>query len=437
LAADWSEDTSSNCIASINGTCIVITAENRILDEVSGQAVASVGVALVVLSKSLQVVFSSVDASLNGVASFFGARIDIGTNHRSVSTVSADCIASIDGTCISVVTVLSDIFASSAGGIARVNSAWIVVITVLWISVKSILAVTSRDGASIWSCRNCNWSVDTISGGLVTCISGTCIVIVTNDWSVDASSGWRAGINGACISIGASVVCMLASFDSIARVIGTCIAVVTADRNVSALSRCGVASISCADVGVITVDVFGVKTFVKGAEPNLAFVGVCCILCNKINWSVLASFHNIARIGGARIAVVTNDCIVVNNSGCGVAVVFGACILVVSCNIGEDASVAGIASIDSARIAVVTNNRSRDTSFNVIARVFGTFVCISAINCSVNALSRVAVTSIQGTCIVVIAVDISIEAFSRRSIASNSFAWFSSANNRSEDTVSV
>jgi hypothetical protein len=437
LAADWSEDASSRSIARINGTEIVIAAENRTLDEVSSQAIASVGVAFVVLSKSLQVIFSSVDASLNSIASFFGARIDIGTSHRSMSTLSASNIARINGTCIVVVTIFSVMFASSSGGIARVCSAWIVVITVLWISVNTVLAVTSRDSARIWRRRNSDWSVDAISGGLVTCISGTCIVIVTNDWSIDASGGWRASINGACISIGANVVGVSASSSCIARVISAWIAVITANFSVLALSRCGVAAIGCAEIAVITVDVFGVKTFVNGAKPNLAFVYACCILCNKINWGVNTSGCWAASIGCAWVVVITRHCIVVNDTGCGVAVVFGACIIVINRFEGKDASVARIASIDSARIAVIASDRSGDTSFNNIARVFGTFVCISARNWSVNALSRVAVASISGTCIVVIAVNISVEAFSGAYVARNSLAVLVLANNWSEDTLSV
>jgi len=435
LAVDWGEDTSINCIASISGAWIVVAAENRVLDEVSGQDITSVGVAFVVLSKSLQVILCSVDASFNGVASFLGARIDIGTSHWGVDAVSIG--ARVNGTCIVVIAVLSIMFADSGCRIARINGACIVVITVFRISVNSVLAVTSRDGARIWRWRNNNRSVDAISGGLVTNIGGTCAVVVTDHWGVDASGGWVASIFGACISIVADVVNVSASFYCIARVISAWVAVVTADCSVFALSGSFFAGISGADIAVITVNVFSVETFVKGAEPYLAFVGACCILCNKIDWSVDASFNNIASIGGARIVVITRHCIVMDNSGYSVAVVFGASIIVINRFEGEDASIARLASINGARIAVVTSDWSGDASFYNIARVFGAFVCISARDCSVDAFSGVEVASIQSACIVVVTVDISIDAFSRALIARNGLAVSLFANNWSENTLSV
>jgi len=186
LALNWSEDTTRRSIASINSTCIVIVTKDWSLYKISVQAIARVGVAFILLSKSLQVKFSSVDASLNGITSFFGARIDITTNHWSVDTSSSVCIARVDGTCVVVLTALSFMNAISSGRVARVDSAWIVVITVLWISVDAVLGVTSRDGAMVCRSRNWNWSVDTVS--IDASISSTCIVIVANHWSVNASS---------------------------------------------------------------------------------------------------------------------------------------------------------------------------------------------------------------------------------------------------------
>jgi hypothetical protein len=374
---------------------------------------------------------------LNGVASFLGARINIGTNHWGVSAVTRSNIARVNSACISIITVLSNVLAVSGSGIARVDGAWVVIVTVLRVSVETVLGVASRDGASICSSRDWDWSEDAFSGSLVASISGTCIVVVTDHWGIDASGGRVASINGASISVVASVVGMLASFNCIARVISTSIAVVTADWSVFALSRSLVARVGGADIGVITVNIFGVETFVKGAEPDGTFVGASCILRCKIDWSVDASFNNIASIGGARVAVITNDSIVVNSSSCGVAVVSGASVLVINCNIGEDASVARLASINGARIAVVTSDWGGDASLYNIARVFCAFVCISAIDCCVFTLTGAEIASVQSTCIVVVTVDISVDAFSRRCIASNGLAWFSSANNWGVDAVSV
>jgi hypothetical protein len=153
------------------------------------------------------------------------------------------------------------------------------------------------------------------------------------------------------VGVSASICC-------IARVISTCITVITADWGVRALSRCLVARVSGTCVRVITVYIFSVESFVKGTEPNLAFIGACCILCCKIDWSVLASFYNIARIGVAWVIIITNNCIVMDDSSCGVTVIFGTCIIVINANISIEASIASIASISGARIVVITNNRS-------------------------------------------------------------------------------
>jgi hypothetical protein len=164
LAVNWSENTSRRCITRISGAEVVIVTKDWSLDEVSSQAIATVNVTFVLLSKSLQIIFRSVDASLYSIASIFGARIDISTNQRSMDAISASSITRINGTCIAIITILSDVLAISSSSIARINSARIVIVTVLRISVDSILAVTSRNGAWIRGRRNWNWSVNTFSG---------------------------------------------------------------------------------------------------------------------------------------------------------------------------------------------------------------------------------------------------------------------------------
>jgi hypothetical protein len=114
LAVNWSEDTSRNCIACINSAKVIVVTENWILDKISTQAIASVGVAFVLLSKSLEIIFRRVDTSFNGIASIFGARIGVSANNWSVSALSRRLIARIGGTCIVVVTILSIVFADSS-----------------------------------------------------------------------------------------------------------------------------------------------------------------------------------------------------------------------------------------------------------------------------------------------------------------------------------
>jgi hypothetical protein len=100
---------------------------------------------------------------MNSVTSILGARVDIGTDQRSVNTVSVG--ARINGTCVAVITILSNVLAVSGSRIARVNGARVVIVTVLRISINSVLSITSRDSAKICSRRNRDWSVDTFSSG--------------------------------------------------------------------------------------------------------------------------------------------------------------------------------------------------------------------------------------------------------------------------------
>jgi hypothetical protein len=128
---------------------------------------------------------------------------------------------------------------------------------------------------------------------------------------------------------------------------------------------------------------------------------------------------------------------VVDHSSCGVTVIFGTCVFVINWFEGEDASKTRFASIYSAWILIITSNWGRNTSLYDIARMFGTFVCISARNRSMDAFSSVVITRIGGTCIAVITVNRSVDAFSRVSVTRNGFAVFFFADDRSEDAVSV
>jgi hypothetical protein len=204
-----------------------------------------------------------------------------------------------------------------------------------------------------------------------------------------------------------------------------------------ALSRSGIAAVSGANIAIIAIDIFGVKSSVDCAEIDLAFVWILSILCNKINWSVLASFYDITSVSCARIVVITADCIVMNDSSCCVAIIFGASVFVINILVGVDASIARIASINSAKISIITSNRSGNTSLYNITRMFCAFICISAGNWSVNTKSSITIATVSGTCVVVVTVYISINTFSRVLIARDSLAVFLITNDRSEDALSV
>jgi hypothetical protein len=125
-----------------------------------------------------------------------------------------------------------------------------------------------------------------------------------------------------------------------------------------------------------------------------------------------------------------------DTSGC-ITVIFGASIIIINVDKSVQTSIARVAGVSGARISVITDHRSRNTSLDCVTSVFGTFVCVSAINRSVYALTGVAIARIECTSIVVIAVNCSIEAFSRIGIASNGLAWLLLANDWSVNTVSV
>jgi hypothetical protein len=151
----------------------------------------------------------------------------------------------------------------------------------------------------------------------------------------------------------------------------------------------------------------------------------------------LASFYDITGVSCARIAVITVDCIMMNDSGCCIAIIFGASVVVIDILVGVDASIASIASINSAKISIITSYRSGDTSFYSITRMFSAFVCIRTINRSMDTLAGAQIAGINGTCVAVITIDISINAYSRALITRDSLAWLLLTNNRSKDTLSV
>jgi hypothetical protein len=433
LAVDWSEDTSRGSIASVNSASVVVGAKDWGLDKVSSQAIASVGVAFVLLSKSLEIVFWRVYASLNSIASIFCARVYIGASDWSVDAISIG--ARVGCASVTIVTIYANMGTVSCGGVTRISCACVIIVTIFRIAINSVVCIASRDGAEICCWRNCDWSV--LASSIYTSVFSASIVIVTDNWSIDASFCNIAGVECASIVIITNVVGVSTSGGFIARIISASVAVITVDRSVLALSTGGVAAISCASVSIIAIDRTCVKTLGSCAQPDLAFVSACCILCNEINWGVLASFYDVASISCARIRVVTIDSIVVNCSSCSIAIVFCASIIVVNVYVSVEASVTSVASISCARISIITNNRSRNTSFHCIASFSCAFVCIGTNNRSVSALTRVEIASISCASIVVVTIDRSVDAFSRGGVTSNGLACFSLANNRSENTVSI
>jgi hypothetical protein len=433
LAVDWGEHTASCRIAGVNSTSVIVVTKNWTLDEISGQAIAAVSVAFVCTRERFKIVFRRADASLNGIASVFCARIGVTANDWSVNAVSV--IARVHCACVIVIAILSNVLAVSCGGVARIDCACIVVVTIFRIAIDTVLNIASRDLTQV-GCR-WDWDRSVLANSVYASVCSASVIVVTDDWSVHTSFCNIASVDSASIVVIANVVGVNTSSCVVARVISASVVVIAADWSVTALSRGRIAIVNCASIIVIAVNRFLVKSSVNGAEPDLAFVNACCILCDKINRSILASFYHVAGVSCARIMVIAGDYIVMDDSGCLIAIIFCASIVVINVLVGVLASIARIASINGARISIVTNNRSRNTSFDYVTRVFGTFVCISAADWGVNTKTTVEIARVSSTCVVVIAIDIMVDAFSRVHIARNGLAVLFLANNRSEYTVSI
>jgi hypothetical protein len=222
------------------------------------------------LLECFDIVFRRVDASLYCIAGVFCARIDVSANDWGVGAFSGSLVARVGGASVVIVTVLSNILAVSSGGVARINSACVFVITILWISVKSVLAIASRDGAKISCSWNWDWCVDAFSCRAR--VLGASVVIVTNNWGVDATNRKIASINYACIAIIADLWCVDTSLLGIASIYCAFVLISANDRSVDTSSAGGIASISCAHVIIVAINSFLVESLVKSAEPNLAFV---------------------------------------------------------------------------------------------------------------------------------------------------------------------
>jgi hypothetical protein len=169
-------------------------------------------------------------------------------------------------------------------------------------------------------------------------IFGTCIVIIADNWSMHTAYCDIASVNGACIVVVAVLWSVDTTFLRVATINSTFVFVSANNWCMLTLSGSGVTRVSCATIVVIAINWFLIKTFVKGTEPNLAFIRACCILSCKINWSVLASFYNIARVSCAWVTIITRNCVVVNDSGCSIAIVFGTCVVIINWLVGKDAS---------------------------------------------------------------------------------------------------
>jgi hypothetical protein len=341
----------------------------------------------------------SVFASIRRIAGVNSARIVIVTINRGVDTFCLIERASINGTNVVVIAILSSVVCKDTSSlrIARFVSARILVITNNQIVMNN-------------------------SGGCITVISCAFVVVINIDWGEDTSS--RVAI----ASVGSARILVIAynrgldnSDITVASNGDAFVAVVENDWNVLA-SNVDIAGINCASIVVVAIDCNVLASLFNIAGINCASIVVIAIDCN-----VLASLFSVTSVASTSIVViadylgVSTSCvraaIVVcasvvvvainwnmrNNSSDDIARFSGAFVSITQMLRGKHASFFSITSVDSARIVIITNFLYLDTSFNCIATINCACVVVSTDDWSMLA-SKDWMASVNGARIVIIAI---------------------------------
>lgn len=89
MAFQWGEDASVLCIASVNGTCVLVVTDNRVLQDGSSERTAAISVTFVCLVHCRNVMFRCVDTSHLWVTAVLGARVLVRARHQLVLAVSS------------------------------------------------------------------------------------------------------------------------------------------------------------------------------------------------------------------------------------------------------------------------------------------------------------------------------------------------------------
>jgi hypothetical protein len=322
------EDASGLSITSINGTCIVIVTGDWGLDHGSGCGIARISVTFVIFFHLNNVVFWSVDASSDFVAGINSTCISISARHWGVYTVSRSEVTAIFGTCVAVITSFTFVSASSSLWVTAVFGTWIVVVTVNVSGISSVLLVTQVEDTFVWI--NFNWDCVVCTASVCTDIVGTCVVIVTDNWSVDASLNIIARVDSASVVVIARFWSMDTSFNLITGINGTFVLVVTASFNVRAFSGGGIARVISTCIVVVTNNRSVEESFSLSTSDDHAFVWIICVSLDQVNRSRQASEEWIASFNGTFVLVITWDRFVFNFSGLCITPISGTCVLVIN-----------------------------------------------------------------------------------------------------------
>jgi hypothetical protein len=354
VIANYSGVRASGCwVTVVVGTCIEVIAinwnvannssDNRALFSCAFVVVAkflwfkdaSFGLVASIISARVVIVtyFSSENASFNSVTFFGGASIVIRANNSGV-LASKSWAASINGTCIVVITVFlfrviaNSIFAFVDGAkifistfnssvdalvglcIASINSARITVITTVETRVH-ILDLSSCRIALVVDLgfASSSWNLETSDShifqaeSITSASCGFSSAISRDEFSnVLASFGSITIVDSAFVSIFTVHRSINDSFVCIARSNSAAIRILDAYRSVNAVSGFSIADFGCAFI-VIIASFLGVNAVSIDTSINSAFVSI-----TAVHWGVLASSVGIAGIFGTWVVVVTDDC---------------------------------------------------------------------------------------------------------------------------------
>jgi hypothetical protein len=288
----------------------------------------------------------------------------------------------------------------SSVAIARISGTCIVVIAVnISIDAFSRASIT-RNSLAVFLFAN-NRSEDTVSvGARINCAQ---VVVVTNFLGILASFYGIARSDGTFVSIIARDRGMLNSEFNSAEITSTCIVVIKLNRRQWGVlaTRNWVTRINSARVMVITVN-RSVDAFFLVIRASVDGTNVVVITMRSSNIGKDTSGCRIARIISANVLIITNNCVVMDVSVSCITIIGGAFVVIINIDWSVDAfSASLITNIGCAWVMIVTNNRSFHNSGVAVTSNMKTRIAVIKRNCNVLA-TKFYIARISGASIVVI-----------------------------------
>jgi hypothetical protein len=400
VAGEGSEHAASHRVAGVDGALDSVVAEDSSLHHLSGDAVASEGVAFVSDVHLGNIKSGFVDASLGDIARIISASIVVVTVSGGVDA-SSILVARINGASIVVIAGLSDVDAFSGVLVATVGGARIAVIAVSGRVLDSVGGIAELNDA-FFGLNDLDGLMDALA--LDAGVDGAGIVVVANSLLVLAASLGVAGVDGAGIVVVANSLLVLASKDDRAAVVSADIVIVAVSGHVSAGSGGLVTAVGGAGVFIVAVLGHCEQSLGEGASGDDALISALVVDLGEVDGGVLAAEDSVAGIHSARISVVACDGLVLDLSSSVVTPVSCAGVLVIHINRSVDASAERIAGVDGAGVEVVAAPGGVHAS-SLLRHAFSSCasVGISAHSGHVSAQTGVGIAEISGAVIVVVA----------------------------------